>query len=97
MYPLNTENSPEEAVFTDQEWDAELLRQFPQVGKTYSAGFQVYGITWTYQNAAAWRLLRETIPPDEYERLWLAVVAEVGVFATKEPPPGALESDDEPA
>ena len=80
MEPLNTQNSEEEAEYTDDEWDAELLSQFPQVGVTNSCGF-AYGIDYTHQRKAGWDLLKQRLTPIEYEELWAALVAEVGKSA----------------
>lgn len=79
MEPLNTENSDEEAEYTDDEWDAELLSQFPLVGVTNSCGF-AYGIDYTHQRKAAWELLRLRMPRQEYEALRGMVIAAVGEF-----------------
>jgi hypothetical protein len=77
MEPLNTENRGEVAEYTDAEWDAELLSQFPEVGVTDSCGFS-YGIEFTYQRPEAWSLLRQRMPEDEYAALVAAVQEAVG-------------------
>lgn len=79
MEPLDTENSDEGAEYTDDEWDAELLSQFPQVGVTKSCGF-AYGIDYTSQRPAAWALLKERMPLSEYDALRAAVIEAVGEF-----------------
>lgn len=77
MEPLNTENRGEVAEYTDAEWDAELLSQFPEVGVTASCGFS-YGIEFTYQRQEAWSLLKQRMPEGEYAALLAAVQAAVG-------------------
>jgi hypothetical protein len=87
---LNTDNRSEEQYFTDSEFDAELLSQFPEVGPTRSAGWMIYGIDWTYENAKAWRHLEDRLAAVEFEALKAAVKEGVGEYRLIEPPEDSI-------
>jgi hypothetical protein len=88
---LNVYDGPEEPKMSTADLDADAIKDTPYQGALPSAE-RSSGINFSHQNAAAWKILSETLSEDEYDNLKNSVVERVGEF--EEIMPEVVEDDE---